>query len=282
MRNPEPPTVGAARPGIAIVVAFFGRAPLWLPAFLLSCRSNSDVQWFIYTDVELATATPANVNWKPLSVGELSARASDALGTSVEIRLSYTRKIADLKPAYGLIFADDLRPFDFWAHSDLDIVWGDVRRFVTDSILATHDIVSSRAGRTSGHFTLYRNTPSINRTFELIPDYPQAMVNPAHLNLDEHALTRHLRERLGSRGERDSAPRVYWPEELTTNAEYQRALGDSDADSLWWRQGKTFGVEGRELMYLHFHKLKKDMRTINFSLADAPNAFMINRKGFSA
>jgi hypothetical protein len=128
---------------------------------------------------------------------------------------------------------------------------------------------------------LYRNTPATNRTFELIPDVAQAMAHPQHLKLDEHALTRHLRERLG-RKPRESAPRVYWREDLTTDAKYQRALGDSSADALWWRRGKTFGAGGDELMYLHFHKLKQDMRTINFGFDDAPAAFAITRRGFLA
>jgi hypothetical protein len=32
-------------------------------------------------------------------------------------------------------------------------------------------------------------------------------------------------------------------------------------------------------MYLHFHKLKKHMYSINFGFEDAPATFMINRRG---
>ena len=32
-------------------------------------------------------------------------------------------------------------------------------------------------------------------------------------------------------------------------------------------------------MYLHFHKLKSHMTTINFGFDDAPATFMINRRG---
>jgi hypothetical protein len=254
---------------------------MWLPAFFISCRGNSDVQFFIYTDADAPGTIPANVHWQPMDAAALSSRASDVLGTRITIDPLRAKKIADLKPVYGLIFADDLRSFDFWAHSDLDIVWGDVRRFVTEDLLAEHDIVSSRSKRTSGHFTLYRNTPATNRTFELIPDVTTAMADPQHLKLDEHALTRHLRERLGMKP-RESAPRVYWREELTTDAKYQRALGNGDADALWWRAGKTYGANGEELMYVHFHKLKQDMRTINFGYDDTPAAFRISRQGFLA
>ena len=73
---------------------------------------------------------------------------------------------------------------------------------------------------------------------------------------------------------------MHWPQELTLDAAYQRALGNDQG--LWWRAGKTFGAEGQELMYVHFNKLKKDMTVINFEYDDAPTAFMIDRRGFSA
>ena len=277
MPSPRADDPRATRPSIPIVVAFFGRAPLWLPAFLLSCRENRDVRWFLYTDFEVAGAFPPNVTLRRTDLQELSQRTSDVLGTKVEIQQAW--KVNDLKPAYGLIFADDLQPFDFWAQADLDIVWGDIRHFITDSILSENDIVSSRSGRASGHFNLYRNTPEINRTFELIPNVAQAIANPQYLHLDERELTRHLKQRL-RRTPRDSAPRVHWPQELTLDAAYQRALGNDQG--LWWRNGKTFGAEGQEVMYVHFNKLKKDMTVINFEYDDAPAAFMIDRRGFSA
>jgi len=263
---------------MAIAIAFFGRAPMWLPAFLLSCGRNPDVQWFLYTDFEAPAPFPPNVTLRRMPLSEFSQRASDALGTRIEIQPNFAKKIIDLKPAFGLIFEDDLRGFDFWAHSDLDIVWGDVRHFMTDELLARYDMLSSRPGRTSGHFNLFRNTPVMNRTFELIPDARQAMSNPEYLHLDERELTRHLKQHLSLAPV--DAPRVYWPSNLTTDASCQRAL--SDGQSLWWRGGKTFGADGHEFMYLHFHKLKNDSMTINFGFDDRPAAFGVDRRGFSA
>lgn len=265
------------RPSVVVVVTFFGRAPLWLPAFFLSCRGNPDVQWIIYTDVTLSGAIPANVTLKPMNFRELSLRTSKAFGIPIEIRRP--RKLCDLKLTYGVIFADDLRPFDFWACSDLDVIWGDIRQFVTDARLNDYDIISSRSSRLSGHFTLFRNTAEVNRTFELIPDVALAMANTAYRHLDERELTRYLRAHLNGPPPR-SAPRVYWQEEWTVDAAYQKAMGE--ADRLWWRNGKTFDAQGKERMYMHFHKLKQDMKTINFGMEDSPTAFAIDREGFTA
>jgi hypothetical protein len=207
-------------------------------------------------------------------------RTSEKTDANGPLRISL-RKSCDLKPAYGVIFAEDLRPYDFWACSDLDIVWGDIRRFVTPDLLRRHDIISSRADRLSGHFTLYRNTPETNRAFELIPDVAAAFAVPRYLKLDEHELTHHLRRRM-STVRRGAWPRVYWQHEWTTSAGDQQTVGSGDKDALWWRDGRTFRADGSEVMYVHFHKLKAGMKSINFTFDDAPAAFSIGRTGFVA
>jgi hypothetical protein len=236
-----------------------------MPAFLLSCRANHDVQWLIYSDIDRVDGVPPNVTFKRTTVQELNRRCSEALETKIDIQ---RRKLCDLKITYGVIFADDLRPFDFWSCSDLDIVWGNIRQFATYARLRTYDIFSSRRDKLSGHCTLYRNTPDINRLFERIPNVRALLATSHYEHLDERELTKHVR-----------SERVYWSEELATNGAYQKALGDGN---LLWTNGRTFGVDGRELMYVHFHKLKQHMHAIDFGPADMPVSFTINRHGFFA
>lgn len=234
-----------------------------MPAFLLSCGANRDVQWLIYSDIDPLEGVPPNVAFKPTTISELNNRCSTLLGTKIDIQ---RRKLCDLKITYGVIFADDLRPFDFWSCSDLDIVWGNIRQFATDQRLLAYDIFSSRKDKLSGHCTLYRNTPEINRLFERIPNVRALLATSHYEHLDERELTKYVR-----------SERVYWNEELATNGAYQKELSDA---SLRWSNGRTFGVDGRELMYVHFHKLKQQMTTIDFGPADAPASFTINRRGF--
>ena len=237
-----------------------------MPAFLLSCRTNTDVQWIIYTDVDVAGPVPPNISIKQTRVADLNQRCSERLGTNIDIQ---RRKLCDLKVTYGIVFADDLAPFDFWGCSDLDIIWGDIRRFATDARLRELDIFSSRKEKLSGHCTFYRNTAEVNRLFERIPNVRALLATSHYEHLDERELTKYVR----------SDPRVYWEDELATNAAYQKALGDQD---LWWKNGRTLGPDGRELMCIHFHKLKQDMKTIDFGTADIPAAFRVNRNGIFA
>jgi hypothetical protein len=191
------------------------------------------------------------------------------------------KKTSDLKPTYGLLFADDLQPFDFWAYSELDIVWGDIRHFIADELLANHDIVSGRHFKLAGHFTLFRNTPAINRAFELIPGTKTALSSPRYCHLDESAFTTELRAAM-EKPQPSAFPRVYWQDDLTISAKYQTTLDEGPAGALWWRAGKTFDATGQELMYLHFHRLKTQMHEINFGYGDAPAAFTVSRRGVLA
>jgi len=274
-----PESRNQSHPRIALVCTHFRRVPLWLPAFLLSCRENPDVRWLIYTDIEVPGPIPANVEIKPTQLHEFNERCSDTLGAKIEIQWTALPKLCDLKPAYGVIFADDLRPFDFWAHSELDIIWGDIRRFMTDGLLAEHDLVSACHYELAGHFTLFRNTERTNRLFEIIPDVLRLLADPHHFRLDERVLTNHLLA-LAEGPSSSSLPRIYWEPELTMSAQYQRGLPDGLGGNLWWCRGRTYDAECNELMYLHFHKLKNHMHTINFGFEDAPATFMINRTGF--
>lgn len=267
-----------ARPSIAIVVTHFGPLPSWMPAFLLSCASNPDVRWLIYTDQDAVFPRPANVELRAMTREAFNERASDALGFPIAIRAEYPRKLGDLKPTYGLVFADDLAAFDFWAHSELDIVWGDIRRFLTDDLLHAHDIVSARHYKLAGHCTLFRNTPDVNRAFELVPDARDLLVHTKYRRLDESAFTTQLRGRL-EQVPPPAFPRIFWEHDLTMSAAYQNALVEGPLAQLWWRDGRTFTVEGRELMYLHFHRLKPLMRGINFGFDDRPAAFAIDKTG---
>lgn len=269
------------RPGIAIVNTFFGTPPFWFPAFLLSCARNPDVRWLIYTDIAADMSLPPNVEFRPTTLTQLNQRASDTLGVRIDVQPQFLKKLCDLKPAYGVIFADDLRPFDFWAHADVDQIWGNVRAFMTDELLRTRDLISARHYKLCGHFTLFRNAAETNRLFERVPDVFDMLSDPRHFRIDERQFTTYLRESLELTPP-PPLPRIEWQHDLTMSAKYQRALEDSPTGNLWWRNGRTFGTEGKELMYLHFNKLKKYMHSINFGVGDDPPAFAINRTGIVA
>ena len=99
-------------------------------------------------------------------------------------------KISDYKPAYGILFEDYLKDFDFWGHCDVDIIWGDIRKYTTEEILDKHDMFSTRKGRMSGHFSLFRNTRSINQLFRQSSEFADVIEQRECLGFDEEGMTR--------------------------------------------------------------------------------------------
>lgn len=75
--------------------------------------------------------------------------------------------LVEYKPAYGYIFQEYLKEYSHWGYSDVDMLFGDLGRWVEDDEFANYDIVTYGYGDQSraylrGQFTFHRNHPRIN------------------------------------------------------------------------------------------------------------------------
>ena len=78
-------------------------------------------------------------------------RFEKKLGFPVALNSPY--KLCDFKPSDGEVFEDYLNDYDYWGHCDVDLIWGDIRKFVTDELLEKYVRIFSR-----GHCSIYRNS----------------------------------------------------------------------------------------------------------------------------
>jgi hypothetical protein len=177
-----PAETRVARAHFAVVVVYFGPLPKWMNLHLATCAANPDVDWVILSD-HPCPPRPPNVHLFPMSLQHFRALARERLGMPVAIETPY--KICDFKPAFGVILDEYLRRYDFWAHSDLDICWGRIRRFITDADLHQYDIISAAPYQICGHFTLYRNDSRVNNLFRANGEHQRVFQEPKHLGFDE-------------------------------------------------------------------------------------------------
>lgn len=91
-------------------------------------------------------------------------RVLDRLGV-VCPPMTGTGKMWDFRPALGLLYEDEARGFDFWGHTDFDVVYGRVDRWVSDEFLSTVDMHSNCYEYVNGCWSLYRNTPLMRDLF---------------------------------------------------------------------------------------------------------------------
>src|SRR5690554_4211993 len=117
------------QPSIILLIPYFGKWPAWFDFFLLSCEYNPTVQWKFYTDCHVPDVAPRNVRFQYITFAEYKEKVSLELDISFNPQNPY--KLCDLKPALGFIHEEDVEGYDFWGFSDIDLVYGDLRRYFT-------------------------------------------------------------------------------------------------------------------------------------------------------
>ncbi len=169
---------------IAILNCWYGPFPWYFPYFLHSCSYNKTVDFLIITDNQSTIHNkPKNVKVIYKELEEFKTLASQKLGFTVSI--DYPYKLNDFKPAYGFIFPELIDGYDFWGHSDLDVIYGNIRNFLTNEMLSNYDFISLRHDYTTGCFCLYRNNETLNTYFKRSKDYCLILSDPKHYCFDE-------------------------------------------------------------------------------------------------
>ena len=129
-------------------------------SWLRTCEYNPTIDWLIFTDDHTEYNYPSNVH-----VEYTTFAATQKLFQSFfdfEIFLDRPWKLCEFRPAYGEIYSKYIKNYDFWGYCDLDLFWGNIRKFITDEVLDKFDRIGFQ-----GHSTLYRNTAEVNQRYKL-------------------------------------------------------------------------------------------------------------------
>lgn len=176
----------SARKSIAVLICYQGKLPWYFDYFVYSCVYNPSVDFFIVSDdSSYKRELPRNVRLVYATLDDIRSEATRKLGFAVSIPYAY--KLCDLKPAYGVIFSDLLNGYAFWAHGDIDVIFGNLRRFLTGPLLEKYDLISVRPDWTPGCFLLFRNCEKMNTLFLRSRDYRRVYTSDKYYNFDEAA-----------------------------------------------------------------------------------------------
>lgn len=140
------------------IIPYFGVLPNYFSVFLKTCEKNQDFEWLIFTDCKIYNEIPSNVKIIKQSFDEFKMLAEKKLNINIEIKDFH--KLCDFKPAYGLIYEDYIKDYKSWGHCDIDIVLGNLNKFITDELIEKYDKIFCL-----GHMILYKNTYENNRVF---------------------------------------------------------------------------------------------------------------------
>lgn len=258
----HPPNPSEAKNSICLVSCYFGKLPPCIDCFFRSCAHNPTVNWLILTDDQSDYRVPANVKIIKTSLDSLAAKFSDKLGFKVDMR--HPIRLCDFRPAFGYLLEDMLGSFAFWGHCDLDMIFGDIRTFISDDILFSHDRILTR-----GHLSIYRNLSKVNEYFKLeapnAPGFREVFQTPKSYQFDEwrgiyrilryHNIPQYHKEVII-----DVRPPTRW--EITRFEGFQ--IQNHPWQFFYWYEGRIFQAyphpEGAlmdvEYLYIHFQKRK--------------------------
>lgn len=142
---------------IVLIVPYFGELPNYFELWMLSASYNKNIDFVILTDNDIKCKS-TNINIIKCCFEDIKEKIRKKF--PFEIILNKPYELTKFKPAYGYIFDDIIKDYDFWGYCDVDLIFGNIRKFITEEILLNYDKVLSH-----GHLSLYKNRQDINELF---------------------------------------------------------------------------------------------------------------------
>jgi hypothetical protein len=147
---------------IVIIFPYFGTLPIQYKMWRASALRNPSVDFMFFTDADVEPAN--NIIVHKLQFGDFKQIVQKAFGFPIILDRPY--KLCEYKQAYGYILQEYIKGYDFWGFGDLDLVYGDIRVFLTEDVLKYKFLLGW------GHLTLLHNDEDTNTYFmKQVPSY---------------------------------------------------------------------------------------------------------------
>lgn len=176
---------------LAFIVPYFfmgaGEFPPEFECFLQTVKYNPLYTWILFTDSKRDYAYPKNPSVHRCSFEEMRALFQSKFDFPVS--LTKPMKLCDYRPAYGYIFSEVLKGYDYWGYCDIDEYYGNLSKWL--KVLSSHKY--DRLYQ-SGHMSIYRNTQKINTLYthrlqnassKSVSSYKDIFMSEQHYAFDE-------------------------------------------------------------------------------------------------
>jgi hypothetical protein len=262
---------------IGIITCWYGPYPWYFPYFIHSCSYNRTIDFIIITNNRHPIPNkPKNVKIINKTLEEIKIIASEKLGFKISIDFPY--KLCDFKPAYGFLFPEIIKHYDFWGHGDIDVVYGNIRNFMTNEILNVYDVISARHDYITGTFCLFRNNEQTNALFMQSKDYKIVFESAQNFCFDEcNFLFQELQNGASIFDYPNHIQSMTYVVQKAVKEEKLKAFFDfiiveGTPGKIKWNKGKIIYKNKFEVMYYHLIKFKKDCKKPMIS-NPMPNSF---------
>lgn len=271
---------------IALLTCWYGDYPWYFPYFIKSCIHNPTIDFIIVTsNTQEIPNKPSNVIIINKSLEDFKTMAATKFGFELDFNKPY--KFCDLKPAYGFLFQDILEKYDFWGHADIDMVYGDIRGFITSDILNQYDLINAYKIFITGTFCLYRNNDLMKTLFMESQDYQKIFSAPEYLGFDECDFLFEELETPGAtvfefpdhRSMTHVVCKAYKERRINVLFEsylYYKRI----SDKIRWDNGHIIYSNKKEFLFYDMIKYKAECedKTVTYPI---PDVFYFNKKGIN-
>ena len=269
---------------INIIIPYFGSFPNYFQLFLNSCKYNETINWTIITDNITNYDYPSNVKKVEKSFDEVYEMIQKKF--DFEISLMSPHKLCEYKPAYGYVFSEYIKGYDYWGYGDLDLIYGDIRKYIETKQLLKYNKIG-----VLGHLTIIKNDDYYNTLFMKAINgrtiYREAFSSSQNYNFDEsYRDNGNINSIFQSYGEKvfDLDDDIA---DIETKSMFFRLSRKDGKEKIQrgffvWDEGKLSRylinanfVEKKEYIYIHLQKRKMkvlaDARALKYKII--PNAF---------
>jgi hypothetical protein len=169
---------------IVLIIPYFGELPEYFAFFLKGCENNVDVIDIVFIhDKNIFKKLPSNVYHYKLSLSNFNEIATSKLGYEINVSTPY--KLCDFKPVYGHIFEDYIQGYEFWGYGDVDLIFGDLGKFVSLLNLKKYDLFTFREYIISGALTIMKNNVYFKFLYLKSPNIKEILTSEQHFAFDE-------------------------------------------------------------------------------------------------
>jgi hypothetical protein len=297
---------------IIIIIDYFGKWPEWFPLFIESCRANPSVNWLFHTDCDVEELYAENVTFKKVNRQDQIKFISNKLRVNFNPSTDY--KFCDLKPMVGYLYEMEIADYDFFGYGDIDLIYGDIRKFYPETLLSQYSVLSTHDWCVSGHLALFRNVRWLREAFRKFSSWRAVVEEPEYIRFDEDTFSRLFLYPRRFRGRKKSKiydffmpltrkfrRRALLKEQFTTPLIPAPWKNNAPSHPLvWiWKDGRitnTAEGEHNDYIYLHFmnYKYARFMdskygekafwsgrsKIVHFDSKDSKNGFRIDQYGF--
>ena len=243
-----------------IIICWFGKLPNYYYFWEKSAAYNNDYDFLIFCDQKYVSKYN-NIKFIYKSLKEMNEMFSNKLNMKINILKPY--KFCDFRPAYGIIFENYLKKYDFWGHCDIDQIFGKISDFIIDDILKKYEKINF-----NGHFTLYKNINKINNLYKKdgsIFNYEEVFLSNENYAFDEYTGIKMI-------SKKENIKTYYLNDFADIDKRYLRYKcinhNNYNEQFFTWEEGKIYRyykekgkILKQEFMYLHFQKKNPNFQT---------------------